>query len=52
MLAAILDSNWEWWALTALAFIYGAVILTMIIVLVIKSGHTCYKKKERASKVE
>lgn len=45
MLAQVFDLNWEWWALAALAFIYGAVILMMIIVLVVKSGHTCYKRK-------
>ena len=52
MPANALDSSWQLWLLAIAAFVYGAVILTMIIVLVIKSGHTCYKKREKTSKVE
>ena len=52
MLANTLGSSWQLWLLAIAAFIYGAIILTMIIVLVIKSGHACYKKKEKTGKVE
>ncbi|HXG92353.1 MAG TPA: hypothetical protein VNN73_08290 [Blastocatellia bacterium] len=45
LVAAILDSIWQWWLLAILAFIYGVAILTMIIALLIKSERACYKKK-------
>jgi hypothetical protein len=50
--ALILDTDWQWWLLAAGAFVYGTAILTMILVLVIKSGHTCFKRKSKASKFE
>jgi len=52
LLALAIDSNWQSWVLAVAALVYGAIILMMIIMLVIKSGHTCYKKREKASKIK
>ena len=51
-MAFILDTDWQWWLLAVGAFVYGAAILTTILVLVIKSGHECFKKKGKAGKVK
>jgi hypothetical protein len=52
LLANLFDSNWQLWLLAIAALAYGAIILTMIIVLVLKSGQACYREREKASKVE
>ena len=44
MIAAIIvDTDWQWWPIVAIAFFYGMAIMTIVIVTLIRSARMRHK---------
>ncbi|MEW6207302.1 MAG: hypothetical protein AB1631_02980 [Acidobacteriota bacterium] len=37
LIALIMESNWQWWLIAALALVYGLAVLVFVIVTIMKS---------------
>lgn len=53
MIASIIvDADWQWWPIVAIAFFYALAIMTIVIVTLIRSARMRHKRGEKTSSIE
>ena len=53
MIAAIIvDSDWQWWPVVAIAFFYGLAIMTIVIVTLVRSARMLHKGEEKTGGIK
>ncbi|HVG19663.1 MAG TPA: hypothetical protein VNI02_11475 [Blastocatellia bacterium] len=50
--AVIVDTDWQWWPIVAIAFFYGLAIMTIVIVTLIRSARTRHKGEGKAGRIK
>jgi hypothetical protein len=50
--ATIVDMDWQWWPIVAIAFFYGLAIMTIVIVTLIRSARLRHKVERKASRIK
>jgi hypothetical protein len=48
----IVDADWQWWPIVAIAFFYALAILTIVIVTLVRSARMRHKRGEKTSSIE
>jgi hypothetical protein len=50
--AIIIDADWQWWPILAIAFFYGLAMMTIVIVTLIRSARMRHKGKQKAGGIK